>query len=84
MILEHSTIDIEKQDVKIPPGHQEPWKNTVSFQQAFVDLLKSSWILEDVILVRHRQGDPVTVKVRKGVLDLSMVSDFTISNNFQL
>lgn len=53
---------------------QGPWQDAISLEQAFADLVKSSWILEDVVLVRHGRTEPLDAKIRKGVLDLSTVS----------
>lgn len=53
---------------------QGPWQDAISVDQAFVDLVKSSWILEDVVLVKHGPNEPLDVKIRKCVLDLSTVS----------
>lgn len=53
---------------------QGPWQDAISLEQAFADLVKSSWILEDVVLVKHGRSEPLDAKIRKGVLDLSIVS----------
>jgi len=53
---------------------QGPWLDAISVDQAFADLVKSSWILEDVALVKHGRTEPLDVKIRKCVLDLSTVS----------
>ena len=53
---------------------QQPnrWLSTVSAGQAFTDLLKSSWILEEVVLVRTADEDLSYLSIRKMIKDLSV------------
>lgn len=51
--------------------HQSRWHSTVSAEQAYTDLLKSSWILEEIVLVGATDEDLSYVSVRKMVKDLS-------------
>ena len=51
--------------------HQSRWHSTVSAEQAYTDLLKSSWILEEIVLVKATDEDLSYVSVRKMVKDLS-------------
>ncbi len=63
--------------------HQNRWHSTVSAEQAYTDLLKSSWILEDIVLVGAADEDLSYVSVRKMVKDLSasLHNDFLESKN---
>ena len=51
--------------------HQNRWHSTVSPEQAHTDLLKCSWILEDVVLAGATAEDLSYVSVRKMIKDLS-------------
>lgn len=51
--------------------HQNRWHSTVSAEQAYTDLLKSSWILEEIVLAGATEEDLSYVSVRKMVKDLS-------------
>lgn len=51
--------------------NQNRWYSTVSPEQAHTDLLKSSWILEEVVLARTADEDLSYVSARKMVKDLS-------------
>ena len=53
------------------PQHKNRWHSTVSAEQAYSDLLKSSWILEEIILVGAVDGDLSYSSVRKMIEDLS-------------
>lgn len=59
---------------------QGPWQDAISVEQAFADLVKSSWILEDVVFVKHARTEPLEAKIRKCVLDLSTVSESSTEN----
>lgn len=52
--------------------HQNRWHSTVSAEQAHTDLLKSSWILEEIVLVGAAGEDLSYVSVRKLIKDLSV------------
>ena len=60
---------------------QGPWQDAISLDQAFADLVKSSWILEDVVILKHGRTEPLDAKIRKCVLDLSTVSQPSIWNS---
>ena len=51
--------------------HQNRWHSTISPEQAHTDLLKCSWILEEVVLAGATAEDLSYVSVRKMVNDLS-------------
>lgn len=51
--------------------HQSRWHSTVSTLQAYTDLLKSSWILEEVVLVGTADEDLSYPPVKKMIEDLS-------------
>ena len=51
--------------------HQNRWHATVSAEQAHADLLKSSWILEEVVLAQAADEEFSYVSVRKMIKDLS-------------
>ena len=51
--------------------HQNRWHSTISAEQAYIDLLKSSWILEEIVLTRTSDEEFSYVSVRKMVKDLS-------------
>ena len=51
--------------------HQNRWHSTVSLEQAHTDLLKCSWILEEVVLAGATAEDLSYVSVRKMIKDLS-------------
>ncbi|KAL8659407.1 MAG: hypothetical protein Q9226_000434 [Calogaya cf. arnoldii] len=46
------------------------WENTTSKNQAYVDLLKASWILDELIRERKVAGDLTKAHTRKLVIDL--------------
>ena len=71
----------EQDNGTLLPSLQNSWRDAVSLEQSFADLLKSSWILEDVILVRHGSNEPLNAKIRKSILDLSTVSQ-SVANVF--
>ena len=58
---------------------QNRWHSTVSADQAFTDLLKSSWILEEVVLVRTADEEFSYLSIRKLIKDLSA----SLYNDFQ-
>ena len=60
---------------------QQPnrWHSTVSAGQAFIDLLKSSWILEELVLVRIADEEFAYFSIRKMIKDLSV----SLHNDFQ-
>lgn len=60
--------------------NQSPWQDAISVEQAFADLVKSSWILEDIVLVEHSRTESLDAKSRKCVLDLSTVSGSSTGN----
>ncbi|KAF6225589.1 hypothetical protein HO133_009589 [Letharia lupina] len=64
--------------------HQNRWHSTVSAEQAYTDLLKSSWILEEVILVGAADEELSYVSVRKMIKDLSasLHNDLLENRNF--
>ena len=51
--------------------HQNRWHTTISAEQAHTDLLKSSWILEEIVLAGATDEDLSYVLVRKMAKDLS-------------
>ena len=51
--------------------HQIRWHTTFSAEQAYTDLLKSSWILEEVVLAEAADEDLSDVSVRKMIKELS-------------
>lgn len=51
--------------------HQNRWHSTASAGQAYTDLLKSSWILEEIVLAGATEEDLSYFTVRKMVKDLS-------------
>ena len=55
------------------------WHSTVSAGQAFTDLHKSSWILEEIVLVRTADEDLLYLSIRKMIKDLSV----SLHNDFQ-
>ena len=55
------------------------WHSTVSAGQAFTDLHKSSWILEEVVLSRTADQDHSYPSIRKMIKDLSV----SLHNDFQ-
>lgn len=54
------------------------WENTTSKDQAYVDLLKASWILDELIRERRVAGDLTKSHARKLTTDLikALRSDF--------
>ncbi|KAL8804222.1 MAG: hypothetical protein Q9182_002676 [Xanthomendoza sp. 2 TL-2023] len=62
-----STANIPRKDVLHDYSH---WENTTSKDQAYVDLLKSSWILDELIRERKVAGDLTKTHIRKLVIDL--------------
>lgn len=66
------------------PQHQIRWYSTVSAEQAYTDLLKSSWILEEIVLVGAADEDLSHDSVRKMIKDLSasLHNDLFESRNF--
>lgn len=63
--------------------HQSRWHSTISAEQAYTDLLKSSWILEEIVLAGAADEDLSYVSVRKMVRDLSssLHNDLSESRN---
>lgn len=59
--------------------HQSWWQSTVSTLQAYTDLLKSSWILEEVVLAGTADDDLAYPLAKKMVEDLSR----SLHNEFQ-
>lgn len=55
--------------------HQSQWTSTVSAEQVYLDLLKSSWILEEIVLVGAADEDLSYVSIRKMIKDLSASLD---------
>lgn len=51
--------------------HQNHWHSTVSAEQAYTDLLKSSFILEEMVLDRAADEDLSYINIRTMVKDLS-------------
>ena len=51
--------------------HQNRWHSTISAEQAYTDLLKGSWILEEIVLARTAEEEFSYISVRKMVKDLS-------------
>ena len=66
-----------------PSLHQNRWHSTVSAEQAYADLLKSSWILEEVVLAGKADQDLSYFSVRKMIKDLSasLHNDFLENRN---
>ncbi|KAL8699392.1 MAG: hypothetical protein Q9224_001432 [Gallowayella concinna] len=62
-----STANTPQKDVFHDYSH---WENTTSKDQAYVDLLKSSWILDELIRERKVAGDLTKAHIRKLVIDL--------------
>ena len=53
------------------PTHQNFWDNTISAEQAYADLLKSSWILEEIVLAGTIDGDLTYTHIRRIIKDLA-------------
>lgn len=51
--------------------HQSRWQCTVSAEQAHIDLLKSSWILEEIVLAGAADEDLSYISIQKMIKDLS-------------
>ena len=51
--------------------HQNRWHSSVSVEQAITDLLKGSWILEEIVLARATDEDLSYDSIRKMIKDLS-------------
>ncbi|KAL8805454.1 MAG: hypothetical protein Q9200_005419 [Gallowayella weberi] len=62
-----STANKPRKDIFHDYSH---WENTTSKDQAYVDLLKSSWILDELIRKRKVAGDLTKLHIRKLVIDL--------------
>lgn len=67
-ILDNSEVKRRGTDVS---QHQNQWHSTVSAEQAYMDLLKSSWILEEIVLDGAADENLSYVSVRNMVKDLS-------------
>ena len=69
--------------------YQNRWHSTVSAEQAYMDLLKSSWILEEIVLVEAADEDLSYFSVRKMIKDLStslhndLLESRNIDRNFE-
>lgn len=50
--------------------HQDGWAMTISAAQAYTDLLKSSWILEEVVLAKPNQEDLQYTNIRRIIMVL--------------
>ena len=55
--------------------HQSRWHSTVSPEQAYTDLIKSSWILEEIVLLKTADEKLSYLSVRKMAKDLSASLD---------
>ena len=75
-LLAQSEIKRRGTDTSQQPSR---WHSTVSAGQAFTDLLKGSWILEEVVLVRTSDEDLSYLSIRKMIKDLSV----SLHNDFQ-
>lgn len=67
-ILAQNEVERRGTDVS---QYQNRWHSTVSAEQAYTDLLKSSWILEEIVLVGAADEDLSYFSVRKMIKDLS-------------
>ncbi|KAL8859566.1 MAG: hypothetical protein Q9178_003965 [Gyalolechia marmorata] len=63
----NSTVNHSQKDAFHDYSH---WENTTSKYQAYVDLLKASWILDELIRARKVAGDLTKPHARKLVTDL--------------
>lgn len=56
-----------------PSLHYSSWDSTISMYQAYIDLMKSSWILEEVVLCKEVYEDLPQKEITKMILELSRV-----------
>ena len=71
-IISHVLAQTEaKRRGTVASQHQNRWHCTVSAEQAYADLLKSSWILEEIALVNATDEELSYVSVTKMFKDLS-------------
>ena len=54
---------------------QSNWENSISSEQAYIDLLKSSWILEDIVLSNDVDNDLAYNRLRRITKDLARALD---------
>lgn len=55
--------------------HDYNWESTISSHQAYIDLLKCSWILEEIILGTDNEKDLTSKNIRRLVKDLARSLD---------
>ena len=66
----HSKNEVSRRETN-PSQHQNRWHSTCSAEQAYTDLLKSSWILEEIVLAETADDDLSFISVRRMIKDLS-------------
>ena len=66
--------DISRQRASIPHPRSN-WENSISSEQANIDLLKSSWILEDIVLSNDVDNDLSYNRLRRITKDLARSLD---------
>ena len=71
-LLSESDISRQKAGVLQP---QSNWENSISSEQAYIDLLKSSWILEDIVLSNDVDNDLAYNRLRRMTKDLARSLD---------
>ncbi len=65
--------------------YQDGWETTISAEQAYTDLLKSSWILEKIILTKANEEDLSHTNIRRiiKVLAISLDRDLRDHREFR-
>lgn len=71
-LLPESGISRQRAGVLQPRSN---WENSISSEQAYIDLLKSSWILEDIVLSNDVDNDLAYNRLRRITKDLARSLD---------
>ena len=69
-----SESDISRQRAGVLQSRSN-WENSISSEQAYIDLLKSSWILEDIVLSNDVDNDLAYTRLRRITKDLARSLD---------
>ena len=75
LLLQKSTL----QKSPAVPQHQHGWENATSAEQAYTDLLKASWILEDIVLVDRTNPAFQYTNIRRIIQNLARSLDRELS-----
>ena len=69
-----SESDISRQRAGVPQPRSD-WETSISSEQAYIDLLKSSWILEDIVLSSDVDNHLASNRLRRMTKDLARSLD---------